>query len=66
MYETRVVALLGELADTDPATCDRSGLAALVALSQRVRAWLDAFDVRVAVHASRLAAEGTCNQPQAC
>ena len=52
--------MVGELADTDPATCDRAGLASLVALSQRVRAWLDAFDVRVAVHASRLAVEGSC------
>ena len=55
MYETGVVALVGELADTDPAACDRAGLASLVAVSQRVRAWLDAFDVRVAVHAARLA-----------
>ena len=60
MYDTGVVALVGELADTDPATCDRTGLASLVALSQRVRAWLDAFDVRVAVHAARLASEGSC------
>ena len=52
--------MVGELADTDPATCDRADLASLVAVSQRVRAWLDAFDVRVAVHASRLAAEGSC------
>ena len=60
MYDTGVVALVGELADTDPATCDRSGLASLVTASQRVRSWLDAFDVRVAVHAARLAAEGSC------
>ena len=60
MYEPGVVALVGELADTDPAACDRDGLASLVALSQRVRAWLDAFDVRVAVHAARLAEQGSC------
>ena len=58
MYEMAVVALVGELADTDPAACDRDGLASLVALSQRVRAWLDAFDIRVAVHAARLAEQG--------
>ena len=56
MYEPGVVALIGELADADPAACDRAGLAELVERSQRVRAWLDAFDVRVAVHAARLAA----------
>ena len=60
MYETGIVALVGELADTDPAACDRAGLASLVAVSQRIRAWLDAYDVRVAVHASRLASEGSC------
>ena len=60
MYEPSVVALVGELADADPAACDRAGLASLVALSQRVRAWLDAFDVRVAVHASHLADHGSC------
>ena len=65
MYETGVVTLVGELADTDPAACDRAGLASLVAVSQRVRAWLDAFDVRVAVHAARLAAEGSC-EPASC
>ena len=60
MYETGVVTLVGELVDADPASCDRAGLAGLVAVSQRVRAWLDAFDVRLAVHASRLADEGAC------
>jgi Domain of unknown function (DUF222) len=61
MYETGIVALVGELADTDPAACDRDGLASLVAMSQRVRAWLDAFDVRVALHAARLAEHGSCD-----
>lgn len=60
MYEPDVVALIGELADTDPAACDRAGLASLVAVSQWVRAWLDAFDTRIALHASRLASEGSC------
>jgi hypothetical protein len=65
MYETEVVTLLGELAEADPAACDRAGLASLVAVSQRVRAWLDAFDVRVAVHAARLAEHGTCEPASA-
>ena len=60
MYETGVLALVAELADADPACCDRAGLAELVATSQKLRAWLDAFDVRVALHASRLADQGSC------
>ena len=60
MYETGIAALVGEIADADPAACDRDELAALVAVSQRVRAWLDAFDARIALHASRLASEGSC------
>ena len=65
MCDTSVVALIGELVDADPAACDRAGLASLVALSQRVRAWLDAFDVRLAVHAARLAEqEGPANLPR--
>jgi hypothetical protein len=60
MYETGIVSLVDELAGTDPAACDRAGLASLVAVSQRVRSWLDAFDARVALHASRLASEGLC------
>jgi hypothetical protein len=36
-----------------------------VASSQRVRAWLDALDVRIAVHARRLADEGACEAPSA-
>ena len=54
------MALVAELADADPACCDRTGLAELVATSQRVRAWFDAFDARIALHASRLADEGSC------
>ena len=40
--------------------CDRAALCELVAASARVRGWLDAFDARVAVAASRLASEGSC------
>ena len=49
MYELTVSDLVAELVDADPAACDRAGLAALVAVSQRLRGWLDAFDVRVAL-----------------
>ena len=57
MYESTVSDLVAELVDADPAACDRSGLVALVAVSQRLRGWLDAFD---ALHASRLSHEGSC------
>ena len=60
MYETGVVALVAELADADPACCDRTGLAELVATSQKLRSWLDAFDARIALHAARLADQGSC------
>ena len=60
MYETGVLALVADLADADPAVCDRTGLADLVAMSQRLRGWLDAFDARIALHASRLADQGSC------
>ena len=60
-----VVATVSRLADADPATCDRDGLAELVTMSQRARAWLDALDVRIAVHARRLAESGACEAPEA-
>jgi hypothetical protein len=53
-------ALVTTLTAADPATCDRTGLAQLVALSQQVRAWLDAIDASVAARAAQLAAEGRC------
>ena len=63
MNGVRVVALVTELAAADPATCDRRGLADLVAASQQVRGWLDALDVRIALAASRLAEQGECEAP---
>ena len=63
MNGVRVVALVTELAAADPATCDRRGLADLVAKSQQVRGWLDALDVRIALAASRLAEQGECEAP---
>ena len=63
MYDIGVAALVAELADADPACCDRTGLAELVATAQQVRAWLDAFDARIALHAARLADQGACEPP---
>ncbi len=60
---SRIVALVTLLAAADPATCDRRGLADLVTTSQQVRAWLDALDVRIAIHARRLAEAGACEAP---
>ena len=60
MYATGVLALVAEMVDADPACCDRTGLADLVSISQQLRSWLDAFDARIAVHASRLADQGSC------
>jgi len=60
MFEIRVVGEVQHLASSDPAACDASGLAALVAVSQRVRGWLDAYDTRIALRAAELAAAGRC------
>ena len=65
MFATDVVALAAELAAADPATCDRGDLAELVRTSQRLRGWLDALDVRIALQASRLAEQGGCEAPAA-
>jgi hypothetical protein len=65
MYEAQVVALATQLAAPDPAVCDRGELAGLVKSSQRLRGWLDAFDARLALQASRLAEQGTCEAPAA-
>ena len=63
MSAPQVVARVTQLAAADPARCDRRGLADLVAMSQQVRAWLDALDVRIAIHARRLEDEGACESP---
>ena len=60
MFGAEVVATVTELTAADPACCDRDGLATLAADVRRVRAWLDAVDARIAVHAARLAADGAC------
>src|SRR5262245_66236208 len=54
---------MAELAGADPLCCDRDGLAELVAKSQRVRGWLDAFDARIALRSRRLADQGACEAP---
>src|SRR5262245_31576120 len=65
MYGIGVVELVAELAGADPLCCDRDGLAELVAKSQRVRGWLDAFDARIALRSRRLADIGACEAPGA-
>ena len=60
MFGAEVVATVTELTAAGPACCDRDGLATLAADVRRVRAWLDAVDARIAVHAARLAADGAC------
>ncbi len=42
-----VLALVGELAACDPGAADRAALESCAAISARVRAWLDGFDVEV-------------------
>ena len=49
MHGVEVVGVVTELTCADPATCDRGGLTEIVSASQRVRSWLDALDVRVAL-----------------
>jgi len=58
MSETGIVALATQLASADPAACDQAALTALVAVAQRARCWLDALDVRIAIHAAHLAEHG--------
>src|SRR5262245_59233237 len=54
---------MAELAGADPLCCDRDGLADLVAKTQRVRGWLDAFDARIALRSRQLADQGACEAP---
>ena len=63
MFEAEIVAAVTQLTSADPATCDPGGLAEIVSAAQRVRSWLDALDVRVAVAASRSAEAGSCETP---
>lgn len=48
MFDPGIIPVVGELADLDLATADRRTLDQAVALSARIRAWLDAGDVAVA------------------
>ena len=59
MLEHPITAAVATLVVADPAACDRVGLGELVAVAQRVRGWLDAFDATVAAAADRLAAAGS-------
>jgi hypothetical protein len=46
------------LLEVDVRRCDRAGLGRLVALSQRVRGWVDAVDVAIARRSGELAEVG--------
>ena len=63
MFGPEIVGVVTQLTCADPATCDRTGLAEIVTAAQRVRCWLDALDVRIALAAARLAETGTCEPP---
>jgi hypothetical protein len=63
MYGNGVVELVAQLTAADPFCCDRDGLADLVAHTQRVRSWLDAFDARIALASRELADQGACEAP---
>jgi hypothetical protein len=63
MSAARIHGLVTTLTATDPAICDQGGLAELVAASQQLRCWLDAFDATVAARAAALAHDGRCEPP---
>ena len=63
MFANSVEADVRQLASVDVATCDGAGLAALVTVSGRVRSWLDAVDVAIALRAGELAASGVAPCP---
>ena len=58
MFDSGVERAVRDLANSDLSRCDAAGLAALVTMSGRVRAWLDAVDVAIAQRAAALAASG--------
>lgn len=51
-------AALDRLLDTDPAAADRDEIATLVSTATKMRAWLDAYEVRCARRTGELAAVG--------
>jgi hypothetical protein len=55
---TSICSTIGQLESSDPAVADRDELATLVATSARLRAWLDAYDVRCARRNTELADTG--------
>jgi hypothetical protein len=63
MYGNGVVDVVARLATAEPFCCDRDGLADLVAMTQRVRSWLDALDARIALRSRVLADQGACEAP---
>src|SRR5688572_30883990 len=54
MVDRGIVVLAGELAEADPAACDRAGLAEITRRCAQARSWLDALEARVAMAARRL------------
>ena len=54
-----IVAEVAALSQVDPATCDRAGIAELVADIAHVRGWLDSLEGCAAAQAARLAADGS-------
>ena len=58
MIGVDVVGLVTTLTASDPAVCDQPALTELVSTAQRVRGWLDSYDVRIAMRAAGLAAAG--------
>ena len=59
-----VVEQLRRLVDTDPSACTTSDqLSSLTAETQRLRAWLDAYEVRIARRTSELADSGASGTP---
>jgi len=64
MSAARIHGLVTTLTAADPSRCDRGGLVELVAVSQQVRCWLDAFDATVAARAAALAREDRGERPE--
>jgi len=55
-----VLATVRTLIDADPEVSDRDELAVMVRLMGVTRAWIDAFEIRIAARAAALATDGAC------
>jgi hypothetical protein len=65
MNREDLLATVERLCDTEISDLDRDGLAALNAAGARVRAWLDAHDLRCARHGRALSDAGCAESPAA-